>query len=215
MMRFQEIIYPPEQTEFLAKCRQLGVVLDICVLEFEAAATAAEISRQAALEAMKIYAKKLSTEHYRVAIDQDAAPRGRKIGTAEFLGKGFDFQNERVNMFSYRDGSRSSLNSKGFLRALLDPPYGLRIPVEAGAEAFSTEYGIRQQARMTVFLFEFFEKILGVRKLPDFLKYEIYTWSDDWSNYFDAGKEWWGCFYWTLLNPGNNTVTVLGASTTD
>lgn len=37
----------------------------------------------------------------------------------------------------------------------------------------------------------------------------------DWSNYFDAGKEWWGTFYWTVFNKKNNTIMVLGASETD
>jgi hypothetical protein len=215
MTRLQETFYPPEKAEFLATCRQMGVVLDICGLGFDAAVDAYEISRQAALEAMRIYAGRLSTEYYRITLAPNVRPQGRRIGVAEFLGKGFDFQNERVDMFSYNNGSRSSLNSKGFLRALLDPPYSLRLPVETEAAPFSAEYGVRQQARMTVFLFEFLEKILGVRKLPDFSKYEIYSWSDDWSNYFDAGKEWWGCFYWTLLDPENKTVTVIGASTTD
>jgi hypothetical protein len=30
---------------------------------------------------------------------------------------------------------------------------------------------------------------------------EIFSWSTDWSNYFDAGYEWWGAFLWTLRLP--------------
>ncbi|MGY3777090.1 hypothetical protein [Isobaculum melis] len=43
----------------------------------------------------------------------------------------------------------------------------------------------------------------------------IYRWNDDWSDYFDAGKEWWGTFYWTIYDPSTNRMTVIGASTTD
>ena len=28
---------------------------------------------------------------------------------------------------------------------------------------------------------------------------QIYTWSDDCSNYFDAGKEWWGTLFYTYF----------------
>jgi len=43
----------------------------------------------------------------------------------------------------------------------------------------------------------------------------IFQWPDDWSNYFDSGKEWWGCFLWTLAKPGLGRVIVVAASTTD
>ena len=40
-------------------------------------------------------------------------------------------------------------------------------------------------------------------------------WGTDWSNYFDAGKEGWGTFFWTIRRPGSDFITVIGASTTD
>ena len=44
---------------------------------------------------------------------------------------------------------------------------------------------------------------------------EVYSWSTDWSNYFDAGNEWWGAFYWTVRPINSNLIVVIGASTTD
>ena len=44
---------------------------------------------------------------------------------------------------------------------------------------------------------------------------EIFSWSTDWSNYFDAGKEWWGAFYWTVCATGSDSIVVIGASSTD
>ena len=44
---------------------------------------------------------------------------------------------------------------------------------------------------------------------------EIYRWSTDWSNYFEAGLEWWGAFYWTVYDRLSNFFVVIGGSTTD
>jgi len=46
---------------------------------------------------------------------------------------------------------------------------------------------------------------------------EIYSWSSDWSSYFDAGNEWWGAFLWTVRNrqTARRQIIVIAASTTD
>jgi hypothetical protein len=44
---------------------------------------------------------------------------------------------------------------------------------------------------------------------------EIFSWSTAWSNYFDAGKEWWGAFYWTVRPAKSDRLYVIGASSTD
>ncbi|MDG5976154.1 hypothetical protein H010_12889 [Hydrogenophaga taeniospiralis CCUG 15921] len=36
-----------------------------------------------------------------------------------------------------------------------------------------------------------------------------------WSNYFDAGKEWWGIWCLTVWNPRKRTLSALAASSTD
>lgn len=47
-------------------------------------------------------------------------------------------------------------------------------------------------------------------------KLEIYSWNDDWQDYFfSSGKEWWGCFYWTVYDPETKVFTIVAASTTD
>lgn len=43
----------------------------------------------------------------------------------------------------------------------------------------------------------------------------IYRWETDWSNYFDAGREWWGTFLWTIQRPGSSNIAVIAGSTTD
>lgn len=59
--------------------------------------------------------------------------------------------------------------------------------------------------------FEEFNEIL----LPNKEDVEVYKWSDDFSDYFDAGKEWWGTGLWTAFDLKTNTVVVIGASLTD
>ncbi len=43
----------------------------------------------------------------------------------------------------------------------------------------------------------------------------IYRWSDNWDIYFNIGKEWWGTFFWTILNKSNKTITIISASASD
>lgn len=44
---------------------------------------------------------------------------------------------------------------------------------------------------------------------------EIFSWSTDWSNYFDDGHEWWGAFYWTIRPADSKSMVVVAASSTD
>lgn len=51
--------------------------------------------------------------------------------------------------------------------------------------------------------------------IPNKEEIEVYSWNDEFSNYFDAGKEWWGTALWTVLDKKNKTIIVIGASLTD
>lgn len=44
---------------------------------------------------------------------------------------------------------------------------------------------------------------------------EVYEWTTDWSNYFDAGHEWWGAGCWSVYDRSLNRYVVIMASTTD
>lgn len=44
---------------------------------------------------------------------------------------------------------------------------------------------------------------------------EVYRWNDDFSNYFDTGKEWWGTGLWTIFDKTTGLIVVIGASLTD
>lgn len=44
---------------------------------------------------------------------------------------------------------------------------------------------------------------------------EVYRWNDEFSNYFDDGKEWWGTGLWTIYDNKSGLMVVIGASLTD
>ena len=59
--------------------------------------------------------------------------------------------------------------------------------------------------------FEEFNNVL----FPDKNDVEVYRWNDDFSDYFDAGKEWWGTGLWTAFDKSGKTMIVIAASLTD
>ena len=83
----------------------------------------------------------------------------------------------------------------GYKTAFFHPPYGLRSSQPEAAELFA---GINRF-------------VLG--EAP--AKVQIFSWSTDWSNYFDAGHEWWGAFFWTVHPVGTTRLAAIGASATD
>ena len=44
---------------------------------------------------------------------------------------------------------------------------------------------------------------------------EVYEWTTDWSNYFDAGHEWWGAACWSAYDKHLDRFAILFASATD
>ena len=44
---------------------------------------------------------------------------------------------------------------------------------------------------------------------------EVFSWNNDFSDYFDDGKEWWGTGLWSIYDPALNRFVIIGASLTD
>lgn len=44
---------------------------------------------------------------------------------------------------------------------------------------------------------------------------EVYRWNDEFSNYFDEGKEWWGTGLWSIYDCTTGIIVIIGASLTD
>src|SRR5262249_9647008 len=119
-----------------------------------------------------------------------------RLSREEFLGPRYDLERGRVVLPS------SGTIPGGYAYAFSDPPYTLsdyankrRVSEEEASELF---HAVNRE-------------VLG-GLTPESV---IFQWPDDWSSYFESGKEWWGSFLWTLANPGLGRIVVLAASTTD
>ncbi len=139
---------------------------------------------------------------------------GERITMEQFLGPYFDIKTKHLfargrhrdflNDY-FRAGEEESKKNivfsagtspqhEGYAYSFSEPPYSVRI------------HGIELQQLFD----EMVKTVLG--DLPS--DAVIYRWNTDCSNYFDAGKEWWGSFFWTLYLPDGRFVGI-AASTTD
>jgi hypothetical protein len=206
----------------------MHAVLDIARLPILNAA-----GQEAVVKGMRIFAerydKRLAALNpgrdlsglFRISIDPALASgervlAGEVIPFGEFLGSGYDMDRDAIRLFSYSEGARSSDVFEGLARALLDPPYGLRRPSAPwAAERFSAAYGVHEAAWMRDVLRAFCREVLAVEDPKHTAHLEVRRWPTDWSNYFAAGHEWWGAFFWTIEDTKNGWVTVIAASSTD
>lgn len=81
-------------------------------------------------------------------------------------------------------------NYRSYWSAFLEPPYDV-------------SYVTDDFKKLNYVLFPFLDSL------------EIYQWNDDFSNYFDDGKEWWGTGCWSAYDKITNIFVVIGASLSD
>lgn len=130
-------------------------------------------------------------KRYKLYTYPDILPIGEKISFNQFIGEGLDIDTLTTtgsNLFHQN-------SNKGLIYALFCDPH-------SSGNIIGEKYDnlIRK----------FFSAFLSSKE-----NYIIYQLSNDWSNYFDAGKEWWGTFFWTLYDKTTNQITVIAASITD
>jgi hypothetical protein len=137
------------------------------------------------------------------------------VSFKDFIGEGFDIENDNLQLVSYYPELKAEGSSikDGFAYALLMPPHGLR--VETIGELGSQEMEYSESKSLTRVLKNYMKNFLGLDNLQDTNHLIIFKWSDDWSNYFTAGQEWWGAFFWTIYDKNKKSIIVIGASTTD
>lgn len=88
----------------------------------------------------------------------------------------------------YTQSARKNLK---YWYAFLEPPYG-------------NKYSIEDFRMVNAALFP-----KGINHL------EILSWSTNWSDFFDAGHEWWGAACWSIYDRLENRYVVILASCTD
>jgi len=148
-------------------------------------------------------------------ISFDAArAKGRQITLRQFVGRGCDFERRQL-VSSWRENSTGSGSSW-----TPGPALGVdndRYMTDAYAEAFSeAAHGISiRRPKLRDLCNEWFATINGelLGGLHDDLI--ITQWTTDWSNWFDAGHEYWGSFFWTVRPPDRPWTVAITASTTD
>ena len=141
----------------------------------------------------------------------------------QFLGPRYDFQRDGLlvhgieghfnSLFFYQDEEREEnivepmdeddASDAGLAYAFSDPPY----PLRSNKQVKSPRLSLKERGEL---FDELLNKVLSVSE-----ESTVYRWPTDWSNYFDAGNEWWGTFLWTLANQGDGRVVVIAASSTD
>ncbi len=154
----------------------------------------------------------LKTDH------SELSNSGKKISIEEFLGSFYDLEigkpiirgvsNGTLNCYFYADSiiqsridcfeekfKNSNNSGTGFVYALMEPPYSIR-----------NGNNIKEKGD---FITEFLKVIFD-----DLKQLKVFKWSTDCSAIFDAGKEWWGCYFLTVFNPIKNIyIGIIGSST--
>ncbi|MEA2599210.1 MAG: hypothetical protein QOF89_202 [Acidobacteriota bacterium] len=181
----REVAPEPELAALLAKYDANGGVMDYIFLEAETECPREQLHRSAALAGMAAIDRRI--EHW-VRWDE-AKLTGERVPFPVFWGT------DDVEPKPLRDNAWSIPNVDGYKAAFFHPPHSLQASAKETAELFA---GINRH-------------VLG--DVPELA--EIFSWSTDWSNYFDEGHEWWGAFFWTIRAAGMGRFVVVGASASD
>lgn len=174
--------------EMLARYPQLRV--DYCLLKNEGPYQGEETHRKALAYAMK----KLKQEDFDGWTYDLGKAKARPMDPAALLS----LPDKPWRKESVVKGLRVTaldITSDGgevpYWNAFLEPPYGCN-------------YGPEDFISFNAVLFP-----NGPEKLL------AYSWSTDWSDYFDDGHEWWGASCWSVYDPDLDRIAVITASATD
>jgi hypothetical protein len=185
----------------LARFGAIGGVLDYVFLKAAGERPPEELHREAALRGMAIIDDRLAQwalsmatpafpveKFFRVRWDESKLS-GRRVGLSTFWGT------DDVEPKPLGPGAYTIPEKDGYKPAFFHPPHSLEGTSSEKAELFAA---INRY-------------VLGA----DPERAEIFCWSTSWSNYFDAGHEWWGAFYWTIRPDRAQHIVVVAASSTD
>ncbi|QEM04659.1 hypothetical protein DIU31_014475 [Mucilaginibacter rubeus] len=227
-MKLVETDYTQEQKELLNYLENLGVILETVIFDLEESPTDIyKASKEVIKKGIGILAERFGlqfrlrapdlniNDYFKFQIFPEVEPTGEKIDFKSFLGVGFDFATSTIKLFSYDSENKVIYHTveKGFAKALVNPPHGLRI--EKRGNFASEDYQASENDAYSAITKSYLSKILCCDSISDVQFLHIISWSDNWSNYFDDGKEWWGTFCWTIYDSRTNKITFITASSTD
>lgn len=175
--------------------------------------------QEAAIDTVRAIGEALpAASVWRVSVDEVAARAAapEPIDAATFMGPLYDIPSatlwlrgqERLLNHYFAPGdpeeqaharSIDREGALGYAHAFCDPPYGLSIPRPR-----------RRDETAELFAAVVREIFGGFAEGHAVMRHGV-----DFSNYFDAGKEWWGAALWTFFEPRSALLVGIAASTTD
>lgn len=182
-----------------------GSVLDYVILEGNDSYLGEESHKQAAIEAMKVIAKRwddyafdsIKNDPYCSKFERKDFPiininedkiHGTLYSSEQFFAKPVD--SYYIDKPKRKSRSWSAEQYSSYAYSFLEPPYGNALLLKDWED-------------LNNILFQNKDKLI------------IYNWNTEWTNYFESGLEWWGAYYWTVYDNKLSTFVVIGASSTD
>ncbi len=197
-MQMQQINFPTSAQEILNQYFDALGVLEFILFQVDQnKSSLKDLHRVAAMNGLNLLIKRENTERCWGPDNSSFLPQielklraGNEVFVQSFMGDSFDAKTQLFN--------ESSEVSEGFAFAFLNPPYSLK--VSGGAVGAEHE----------LFL-NFLNEVLRGPEAGA----KMFSWNTESSSYFDAGREWWGCFFWTLEIPSLSRIIVIVGSSTD
>jgi hypothetical protein len=174
---------------------------------------AIENAHHAVAEASLIAIKKKSDAYlyssWKMSIDWETlnASKPTKLLPEEFLGTRFHFPTKQLFQWDSIHGQKWP--RYWFLSGEKRTKENAKTPLTENGYSYAVCSPCHRGVSPELFQ-ECWEKFFG-----DLETLEIYAWTTDCSNYFDAGKEWWGEFFWTVYSPTYDWYVGILASDTD
>jgi hypothetical protein len=103
----------------------------------------------------------------------------------------------------FERSKKSKYATQGFAQAFSDPPFGLQ-GYRASTFSDSTFSSAELNSLFISIVTQLFDLFGGVPTL--------FQWSDEWSTYFDEGKDFWGSFMWTVQNTNREYIVGVAVS---
>ncbi len=163
----------------------------------------------------KKYKNNKRSDFFQIEIDREKL-NGERISLQEFLGRYYSVEKQKcalrgrtsnfLNSYFWADEEELQNNvldinkefgdlECGYTYAFFEPPYNIRGSLKEQENLF--------RAVEKLFLGKFDARA------------KIWKWSDNCSNFFDAGKEWWGTYFYTYALPDSQIILGIAASATD
>ncbi|WP_118974795.1 hypothetical protein [Taibaiella koreensis] len=207
----------PEIREYLSGYETLGGIIDFKVFRIgEAASPAAAHTAVARLmldllqedndndfKQLGAPSGTVAEQYYNLRNRQLDAGEGTAVTLKQFFGPYFDLETRglvspgQAGLSSEAVSQANDFVIKGYTDAFLNPPHS---------------FG---QGNMTIAELEAYFNAFNAYFFGDTGHCVVYAWPVDCSGYFDAGKEWWGSYFWTVYNPGKDWYVGIAVSGTD